>query len=198
MIPLSLSELLRLAVQSLSQPKVVMRQVLQFDLGRKQLMQLTLLLVVLDLISALIIEILTPGLVASGKGVSGGVAPFFLLQLFTILGGTILIYFGGKVFGGTGSYTDSFKMVLWLNFVFFLLHFIVPIANMLFPDIANMLFFAIVIAAFVQMTAYVMVLHGFENLYAVIIGIFAAQFVFGILIIIVLKVLGIDLGMEPI
>lgn len=198
MIPLTFPQLLRLARQSLTQPKVVIRQVLQFELSRKQLFLLTLLLIVFDMMSGLVIEILAPRLIDGGKGLSQGVGPFFVLQMATILGGTAMIYSGGRVFSGKGSFDDCFKMVLWLNFVFFLLHFALPIIALILPRLQGFAFIAIVVISVVQMTAYVMVVHGFERVIPVVFGIIAAQFIFGIFLIILMGMLGLNLGMEPV
>lgn len=197
MIPLTPRRLLQLVAQSLRQPKAVMQQILAINVTRKQLYLLMLLLVVIDLMSGLLMEILIPGAVGGGRGLSRGVAPFFILQLFTILGGAVLVYNGGRVFGGQGSFDDCLKMTIWLNFVFFVLHFLLPITSLVAPQLGGLAFLAIVVLAFVQMTAYVMVIHKFDKLLPVVFGIIAAQFFFGIFLVILLGMLGINIGMEP-
>lgn len=198
MIPLTVPELMRLALQSLRQPKVVMSQILRFDLTRKNLVLLTFLLIVVDLMSGLVLEILFPGMLAGGAGLRRGVAPFFVLQMFTIFGGTLLIHSGGRLFGGVGRFDDCLKMVLWLNFVFFLLHFALPLSAVVMPHMQGMVFLVIAAISFVQMVAYVMVVHRFERVVSVVFGVLAAQFIFGIFLLILSGMLGLNIGVEPV
>jgi hypothetical protein len=185
--------MLRLALLSLSHPKVVMKQVLEANIDRKTLYLLTFLLIVLDRISGLILSFLiNHGATAAASG------PMLLLQLAAILGGTVMVYHGGRMFGGKGSFDDCFKMVLWLNFVFFVLQFAVSAASLVAPEMVGAVILVIGVLSFVQMTAYVMVVHGFEKTLPVVFGIFALQFAFGILFIILMGILGINSGMEPI
>ncbi len=193
MNPLNLPYMLRLALHSLSHPKVVMKQVLEANIDRKTLYLLTFLLIVLDRISGLILSFLiNHGATAAASG------PMLLLQLAAILGGTVMVYHGGRMFGGKGSFDDCFKMVLWLNFVFFVLQFAVSAASLVAPELVGAVILVIGVLSFVQMTAYVMVVHGFEKTLPVVFGIFALQFAFGILFIILMGILGINPGMEPI
>ncbi len=192
MNPLDLPKMLRLAVQSLSHPKIVMAQVLTFNLDRKTLYLLTFLLVVLDRISGILLYLLTN----TGQGTASG--PLILLQLAAILGGTVMVYHGGRLVGGTGSFDDCFKMVLWLNFVFFVLQFAVTAASLVAPEMVGLVVLVIGVLSFVQMTAYVMVVHGFEKTLPVVFGVFALQFAFGIMFIILMGILGITTGMESI
>lgn len=192
MNPLDFPKMLRLALQSLSQPKVVMTQVLQVQIHRKGLYLLTFLLAVLDRISGIALYLL------AGLGQPQASGPLLLLQLAAILGGTVLVYHGGRMFGGKGSFDDCFKMVLWLNFVFFLLQFTVSAAALIAPEMIGLVVIVIGVLSFVQMTAYVMVVHGFEKILPVVFGIFALQFVFGILFMMLMGILGINFGTEPV
>jgi len=192
MNPLNLPNMLRLAVYSISHPKGVMKQVLATQIDRKSLYLLTFLLVVLDRISGLLLYLV----VGLGQPMSSG--PLLLLQLASILGGTVMVYHGGRYFGGKGSFDDCFKMVLWLNFVFFVLQFAVSAAALVAPELVGAVVLVIGVLSFVQMTAYVRVVHGFEKIMPVVFGIFALQFAFGILFIILMGILGINFGSEPI
>lgn len=192
MNPLNLPNMLRLALRSLTQPKVVMKQVLATEIDRKTLYLLTFLLVVLDRLTGIILSFLI------NHGAVAASGPLLLLQLASILGGTVMVYHGGRMFGGKGSFDDCFKMVLWLNFVFFVLQFAVSAASLVSPELVGMVVLVIGVLSFVQMTAYVMVVHGFEKTLPVVFGVFALQFAFGILFIILMGILGINPGMEPI
>ena len=197
MIPASIQDLVNLALKSLTEPKVVMREVLGFDINRNQLFQLTLLLVVLNLIAGLLFEVLSPDTSASGGAISDGIVAFFFLQLVTILGGTGLLFAVGRMFGGEGDFDACFKTVVWLNFVFFLIQFAMPVARAVSVSLEGLVFLAMLIIGFVQLTAYVMVVHGFTRTVPVVFGIIGAQFLFGIVLILLLSVLGIDLPLEP-
>ncbi len=192
MNPLNLPDMLRLALRSLTQPKAVMKQVLATDIDRKALYLLAFLLVVLDRLTGIILSLLI------NHGAVAASGPLLLLQLASILGGTVMVYHGGRMFGGKGSFDDCLKMVLWLNFVFFVLQFAVSAASLVSPELVGMVVLVIGVLSFVQMTAYVMVVHGFEKTLPVVFGVFALQFAFGILFIILMGILGINPGMEPI
>ncbi len=198
MIPLSLSQLLHLVLQSVHQPKMVIQQVLTFTLTRKQLMLLSLLLVVVGLIAGLLLEIISPQPPEGAMNLSQGVGPFFLLQFAGILIGAGLVYAGGQLFKGKGSFDDCLKMVLWLSFVNFVLQFSIPLATLFSVSLAVMAFVAVILISLVQIIAYVMVVHGFTRIIPVAFGVFGGLIIAGILFKTLIAMLGIDIGMEPV
>ncbi len=188
-------DLIPWALQSLVHPRIVLRRILQLELSRRQLFQLAVLLIVLDLMLALILELVLPSANQS-ESLSGNLLGTFAMLFFILIVGTWLVYFAGRIFRGVGSFDDCFKTVLWMNFVLFLIEPILPLAQLQSDALFGLAFLALLIIAFIQLTAYVMELHQFSNVFLVVLGIFGAQFAFGIVLITVMPLFGVEILLE--
>lgn len=196
MTPQRLFDFLPLAVQSLTQPRVGLRTILAIPTQRVDVINAAWLVIVLNLIISAAFTVFGP----TPTGPEQAVVPITtsaIMLAMTMFGGGILVYVVGKKFGGTGSFDDSMKMVVWVNFILLLMQIPVPFAAAMGPEITGLVLILVVIVAMVQMTAQVMELHGFSQVFPVILGIIGTQFAFGIVLLIVLGLLGVSVPIEP-
>lgn len=186
-------ELLPLAVQALTQPRASLRRILDTPVSRQVLYLCAAILIVLNLLAAVASEIIIG--VPPGGGVSLFASAIVAIAVIGIC--TLFLVVAGRIFDGRGSIDDCFKTVLWFNFIVFLLQLLVPIFSLIAPQTVGLVFLLIVILTLVQMTAQVMEVHGFTRIMPVVLGIIGTQFIFGIVLLVLLTMLGVPLPIDP-
>lgn len=194
MTPQRLSDFLPLAVKSLTQPRIGLRAVLSIHSQRSDLINAGWLVIILNLILTTSLTLLGP-LPPEGTPT----VPFktsAIMQVLSLFGGAFFVYRVGRWFGGTGSFDESLKLVIWVNFILFLIQ--VPIVAMSFvgPGATTLIMMLVLIVAMTQLTATIMELHGFTEVVPVLFGILGSSIAFGIVLLIVLGLLGVNLPTE--
>ena len=197
MTPQRLFDFLPLAVQSLTQPRVTLRQILAIPFNRSEIILAAWLVIVLNLAFSTLFEILAP----VPDGGTATVVPLgtsVVVLALTMFGGAFVMYRVGRAFGGTGSFDDSLKTIIWLNFVVLLVQIAIPIVSLLSAEASGLVILLVFVIAMVQITALVMELHGFTKVMPVLLGIIGAQLVFGALLLVVLGMMGVTVPMESV
>jgi hypothetical protein len=120
-----------------------------------------------------------------------------IIQALSLFGGAFLAYQVGKLFNGVGSFDESLKMIIWINFILLLLQIPMLFVAIISPQVLALAMMAVMVVAMTQLTAQVMELHGFTQVFPVLIGIIGTMIGFGIILLIVLGILGVSLPLEP-
>jgi hypothetical protein len=192
-----LSDFLPLAVQSLTQPRVTLRRVLSIPATRSDLLTAGWLVIVFSLLFSAIIAIILPQS-ETGTAQQPTFAAGVIIAALSLFGGAFVLHRVGRYFGGKGTFDQSLTTIIWLNFILMFLQIPVPFAATQSREIFGLVMMLVVIVGMVQSTAQVMELHGFTKVIPVLLAIVGAQFVFGVLIIILLSLMGITLPTEPV
>lgn len=195
MTPQRLFEFLPLAIQSLMHPRVGLRTILAIPTTHTDVINAAWLVIVLNLIFTTALSAFGPPPV-EGAPPAMPVTTSAIMLALTLFGGAFLVHRVGGMFGGTGSFDDSLKMVVWVNFILFVMQLPIPFAMGLGPETAALVMMLVVIIAMVQITAQVMELHGFTEVFPVLLGIIGTQMLFGIVLLIVLGLLGVTIPIE--
>ena len=197
MTPTRLSDFIPMALQSLTQPKVTLRRVLNIPVARPDLVTAGWLVIVLSLFISqflsLVLQTETSDLPEQTLAMAG-----IILAVIGVFGGAILLHRVGLTFGGNSNFDDSLKTVVWLNFVILLIQIPIPFANAHSAETFSLVTTAAVVLTVLQITAMVMELHGFTKVMPVLLGVIGAQFLFGLITIIVFQFMGIPIiPMQP-
>lgn len=191
MTPQRLSDFLPLAVQSLTQPRVGLRTILSVPATRTDVINAAWLVIILNLALTVVLPLIGP---TPPEGTS--VVPLTtstIMQALSMFGGAFLVFRVGRAFGGTGNFDDSLKLVVWVNFILFLTQIPVLLASFAGQEIVALVMMLVVVVAMTQLTAQIMELHGFTEVFPVLFGILGSTIAFGIVLLIVLGMLGVTL-----
>jgi len=189
---LHLPTLLRLARQTLADPREGARFVMGLSLPRGILMQFYLLELVLSAMSSILFLSLAP--VPDGMAIAPGTA-----ITYTVFEGVIglIIAFGafriGQGFGGKGSFEQAFALVIWAQFILLCFSLIQIGALVILPPLSDVISIAALALFFWLMVNFVAELHGFTSLGLVFAGIIVSMIGLAIVLSILFSAMGLTL-----
>lgn len=197
MTPQRLIDFLPLAIQSLTQPRATLRQILAIPAQRNELILAAWLVIVLNLMFSLLAGLLIyPEAVGEAESLPLGSSVFMLA--LTLFGGAFLMFRIGRAFGGTGDFDNSLKTVIWLNFVLLIVQIPVPFATLHSAETSGLVMLLVLIIAMIQITAQVMELHGFTKVMPVLLGIIGVQLALGVVMLVLFSMMGATFPMQPV
>jgi hypothetical protein len=190
---LSLGNLLRLARDTVSNPREGATTVLSFAPERQALWLMFALVIVLSLLLREFVTLFA-GIPADGPIMGPMQSSALILGL--MMGGFLYITIHavhriGGFFGGTGSFEDSALLVIWLQFILICIQVIQIATLFVLPPLAGLITI-IAIALYIWLLVnFIAVLHGFTSLglvfVATLLSAFALLFVFSL----ILSILGL-------
>ncbi len=195
MTPQRLSDFLPLAVQSLTQPRVGLRTVLSIPATRSDVINAAWLVIICNLILTTVLTLVGPTPPEGTPTVP--LTTSTIMQALSLFGGAVIVHRVGGMFGGVGSFDDSLKLVVWVNFILFLTQMPILLVSFAGQEIVALAMMLVVIVAMTQLTATIMELHGFTEVFPVLIGIIGSMILFGIVLLVLLGMLGVTLPTEP-
>lgn len=195
MTPQRLSDFLPLAVQSLTQPRVGLRTVLSIPATRSDVINAAWLVIICNLILTTVLTLVGPTPPEGTPTVP--LTTSTIMQALSLFGGAVIVHRVGGMFGGVGGFDDSLKLVVWVNFILFLTQMPILLVSFAGQEIVALAMMLVVIVAMTQLTATIMELHGFTEVFPVLIGIIGSMILFGIVLLVLLGMLGVTLPTEP-
>lgn len=189
-----LPDLLPLARDTVSDPRAGFRALRTMGLDRAELWQALIAVAAISVILAWIGGWLAemhgaesavrylPGPLATGLVEAG------MLSVIAVV-----IYWGGTMLGGRGSFDDALLAVVWLQFILNLLHVVQLVCLAVIPVLAELIGLAGVILTFWLLTGFVAELHGFRSMGRTLAGILIAMFGLAMAFVVVLLLIGIGL-----
>ena len=118
----------------------------------------------------------------------------FVFQYAMILVTAVVVFFGGRMFGGKAGFNDSLLAVTWLQFVMLLVQVVQMVALILVPPLGLLVFMTALILLVYLLVNFIMEIHGFKNPMAVVAGVIGAFFAIALVLSILMAILGIGLG----
>ena len=199
MIRASVSDLLGMMVQSLRTPRVVLHQVLGWQMQTAHLVQIALLLSVIALMLQILVEAVFPdGPMQNMTAMFGGPLGSFALQFGMMMATAIVMAIVGRAFGGRGQFIDCLKAVVWLNFILLAVQFVQLVAVFLYPPLALLIFVFSVFLSLALTVAYVMEVHRFENVAMATFGTLATMVAALLIVSVVLTIFGFSPQLEAV
>ena len=191
MTPRRLSDLFPLALQSLTQPRVGLRTILSIPSQRSDLINAGWLVIILNLILTAALTLFGPIPPESPSTVP--LATSAIMQALSLFGGALIVHRVGEFFGGTGNFDGSLKLIIWVNFILFLMQLPILLFSFLGQEIVALAMILVLVVAITQLTATIMELHDFTEVLPVLFGILGSSIIFGIALLFVLGLLGVNL-----
>lgn len=195
MTPQRLFDFLPLAVQSLTQPRVGLRTILSIPATRTDVINAAWLVIVCNLFLTTTLMLVGPTPPEGTPSVS--LTTSAIMQALSLFGGAFIVHRVGGMFGGTGNFDDSLRLVVWVNFILFLMQMPLLVLSLGGQEIIAIGMMLVVIVAMTQLTATIMELHGFTEVFPVLLGIIGSMILFGIVLLVLLGMLGVNLPTEP-
>lgn len=162
---LTLNDLLRLAMESVRDPREGARRVTEAGLPRDARWQALLLVVVVSVLLGQFSAVIAPG------GADVLMAPFLanplataLVQLGLVAIMVYAVYWIGRAMGGTGSFEDTILLIAWMQFIMICVQVVQTVALILIPPVASLIGLLGLGLFFWLLTNFVAELHGFESL----------------------------------
>ena len=191
MTPQRLSDFFPLALQSLTQPRVGLRTILSIPSQRSDLINAGWLVIILNLILTASLTLFGP--IPPETPSTVPLATSAIMQALSLFGGAFIVHRVGAFFGGTGNFDGSLKLIIWVNFILFLMQLPILLFSFLGQEIVALAMILVLVVAITQLTATIMELHDFTEVLPVLFGILGSSVVFGIALLFVLGLLGINL-----
>ncbi len=196
---LSLSVLLRHAVDSIRAPRDEARWVQSIDLPRGARWEALLLIVVISAILGQISTILVP------PEANALVTPLLtnpimmgMIQMSLLVVMVFAIHWIGRAMGGDGRFGDAILAVAWIQFVMACLQVVQTVAMVLVPPLAGLIAVLGFVLFFWLLTNFIAELHGFRSLGQVFVMIVISMigFVFGVSLL--LAIIGFSIPGAPV
>jgi hypothetical protein len=162
----TLGGLLRLAVQTLRQPRRTFADLRALALPREVLWQALLLVVVISVLLAEAVNLLLAAIVPNGTAGRPLVGPFAFggIQFAMLILSVLLIDRIGRMMGGVGDLDGAILAVTWLQFIMICLQVVQSAALVIFPFGSALIVLLGIVLFLYLLTAFVAELHGFPSM----------------------------------
>jgi len=189
----TLGSLLRLARDTVTNPREGATTVLSFAPTKQALWLMFALVVVISLMMG---EIMSLMLGMPTEGPLTGPMQQSPLMLGLIQGALLFlsihaIHRIGRAFGGTGSLEEAALLIIWLQFILLCVQVVQIVAMVVLPPVAGLITILAIALFFWLLTNFIAVLHGFQSLGMVFVMTLLAAFGLLVLLSIVLSMLGL-------
>lgn len=190
MFLLSPLALLRLARQSVSDPRGGARVMIELDLPRPVLLQFYLLLQVFSAMVKVVYFAIAPE--PDGIEIPPDAAiTFTLFEAAIGLVAAFAVHRIGRAFGGRGSFDQALTLVTWAQFILFLVNVVQLALMLVLPPMVDVINIVAIALFFWLMVNFVTELHGFNSPGLVFAGILLSLFGFAILLSILFSAIGL-------
>lgn len=192
---MNLSQLLRMARDTVANPREGAAQILGLGLPRAALWLSFALVMVLSTLLGEVVMLLmgTPADLPPG---TPSVSPLTM----GLLQGALLLIIAhamahiGRFFGGTGSFPGALALVVWMQFIFLVVQVIQILAMMIVPPVAGLILILAFGLFFWLLVNFTAELHGFTSLGSVFVMTILSAFAILFGLSLVLVILGVGMG----
>ena len=182
---------IRLAAKTLFEPKKCLRIILDIVITMPQLLQATVLAIVLSMIMPLITLMFQPTEVQDAlNGFTSKPLSVFIVQLSVLLGSAFLIAKIGNFFNGHGTFKECLTAMVWLQIVMILVQLIQFFSGLISPQLSALIFLISVGIMLYLIVHFISELHGFTSIMSVLFGVIASIFGLSFIVSILLAMLG--------
>lgn len=192
MQPNTASDWIKLTANTLLEPKKCLRIVLNIVITMPQLIQATVLAIVLSMIMPLITFMLQP---TDAQDAMAGFAAkpisVFIIQLLVLGGSAFLITIIGRFFGGHGTFKECLTAMIWLQVVMILIQVVQFFIGFISSELSVLIFLISVGIMLYLIVHFISELHGFTRIMSVLFGVIASIFGLSFIVSILLAMLGI-------
>lgn len=184
-------DLLKLGVKTLREPKRCLRIVLDIVITMQELLLATVFVVVLSTILSIILFMVEPADVPPAfLTLSSNPIALFMVQFATFLGLAAMVTYVGRMFKGHATFKEALTALVWLQFILFGVSIIQLIFGLILSPLYLIVFIASMMIAIHLTVNFIMEIHGFTNVLAVMAGIVGTFFGAMIILTIILTLLG--------
>lgn len=169
---------LRLLRETYEDPRAMARRIMALELSTGPAYLALALVAVASTFLASLAEMLARWAnPASDPGIYGSPFALTLMQLFGMMLGAGLICWGGRLFGGKGTWAQTLPLVAWLQIVFVILQAVQFALMLALPFLTLPLFFFTLFSVFFLTAHFIAALHGFHSTFRIILGMILVLFV---------------------
>lgn len=164
-------ELKNMLARSFSDPQSVARDILALNLPMGARFLAMMIVVILTALLGTLAQIVFTQITKVDMGEITSPVAVVGLQAALILYGAAVLSFIGQRFGGTGRFSDAVVLISWIEFVLMIGQMIQVLLMVFFPISATIMSVLLIGLLFFLLVQFTMVLHGFENPFAVAVGV---------------------------
>lgn len=190
---MQLGEIPGLILETFREPRETFRRILNLGLS---IQEVWLALATVTAVTAFLFHITAMVAVRmDGNLAMGAVGPLLAGAIefagLALIG--LLIFWGGRMFGGVGSLTDALLAVVWLQTVLDAIQVVQLVLMLILPVVSGLIGLASVGAMFWLITVFVAELHGFRSRFKTLIGIVLGLLGLGFALVPILALIGFGL-----
>jgi len=186
----TLSGLLNLARDSVTDPRGVARRIMSLGLpAQVGWMALLLMAVGSAVLTHLSIALSPPAAQEIFGGVMASPVRTAVLQLMVMVVSAHLVFRIGRARGGVGGLAQTVVLVAWVQFVLLLVQVVQMVAQVLLPPLSDLMGILGLALFFWLLSNFVAELHGFSSVGKTFLGILAVMLVAGFVLAIVIAAL---------
>ena len=188
-----LDETLALARLTLTNPKTAAAVVMRQNLNRAFLNEAMVLVAVLGVLLAGLSFTLAPAPQSDTVVTEMFANPLLaaVIQLALLYLSVLAVFLVGRAFGGTGSFDNTLKMMVWLQFLMVIVQGVELPLYLFAPGLAALFNFVSAIVAVWLTVNFVAFLHGFDSLMKVFAGMVATTLILTFLLTLSVGMLGL-------
>lgn len=184
--------LLRLARDSISDPRAGARIIMGFNLPLPVVLQFYMLILVLSAMLKVIYFAVAP--LPDGIEIPPGAAvTYTMFEGILGFGFALAIDRIGRAFGGRGSFVQALTLVTWTQFILLLISALQIVLAFLLPPLVDVTSLVAIALFFWLMTHFIAEMHGFPSPGLVLVGMLVTLFALAILLSILFSALGLRL-----
>lgn len=125
-------------------------------------------------------------------GFGGSLLMMAVFQSMVLLGLVAGVQGIGRVFGGTGQFPDTLLLITWMQFVMLVFQLVQIVALIVIPPLFGIVTILSLLVFLRTLAGFVMVLHGFQSVLKVTIGILFSFFVMAFVMAVLLTAMGFN------
>ncbi len=183
---------IKLATNTLFEPKKCLRIVLDIVITMPQLIQATVLVIVLSMIMPIVTLMFQPSDVQEAlSGLTSKPVSVFVVQLCVLGGSAFLIATIGRFFKGHGTFKECLTAMIWMQFVMILIQITQFLVGFISPQLSGLIFLISIGIMLYLIVHFISEIHGFTSTMSVLLGTLASIFGLSFIVSILLAVLGI-------
>lgn len=193
---LNIGHLLRMARETVSNPREGAATILRLDLPMQALWLAFGIVIVLSMLMGEAVTLLmgTPDPAATNAMMMASPITMGVLQagfLFLVAHGMARI---GQLFGGTGGFSGALALIVWLQFIFLVVQVLQLAALLIMPPVAGLITILAMGLFFWLLVNFIAALHGFTSLGLIFVGTILTAFGFIFVLSLVLTMIGVSFG----
>jgi len=183
-----------LAQLTMSDPRKAVAVLFRISIGSVQLLELATIVIALGVISNWAYSVAVPGPENPVvDGLLGNPVLLAIIQFMLLMVSVAAIFLIGRMFGGTGSFEQTFLVSIWLQGYMLIIQVVVLFVVVIVPVLSRTLDTGVFVYLMWLLVNFVAALHGFQSRLKVFLGLIFTSVAASFAVLLFLSIIGVGL-----